>query len=166
MDGQFGREKRRSSGAYGTVSKTIPWRMIPMDKASEQITCSDDCGSSHMEFVTGLEGQETNRVWVWSDAVVAAMYDGTWPFPRSGYCPKCGRRLSFTPEGAPVIGESYAELEIDARRMRKLDADGPTIDGYGGAYYTHHGEFAKLSDLADALAEVLPVAPDNTRKEG
>jgi hypothetical protein len=131
--------------------------MTSKETVIDLLNCGADCGACQVGKVL-RDGMVHDCWWFMSvtiipygendsERVVVAM-------PHiPGHCPKCGRPVGFSADGTPTVGESYAELEIDARRMRKLDADGPTIDGYGGAYYTHHGEFAKLSDLADALPD-------------
>lgn len=133
----------------------------------EKITCG--CGATVLD-VNERDGQLS---WRWLpntvDACLVSYSRQLGPKQLVGeppvHCPgKCGCKLSFTPDGTPVVGPSYDELEkvlavmiVEAAiRDAKIDCDcsAQNIAGYVARYYTGLCQWEGI-DIPDRISQPM-----------
>lgn len=74
-------------------------------------TCGDDCRAISYEVVYQDEQADALEA-RWTNGAAYYMRNrGTSDCCTFGYCVECGRRVGFTADGAPAVGERYDVLE-------------------------------------------------------
>jgi hypothetical protein len=101
------------------------------------VTCGDDCRVSAYEVVYRDDDRDQFEArWTYGHAYYSRNTPGMEDKCGVGYCPACGRWLTFTEDGSPLVGERYDvlewELEEAERHVERLESPLPVgRDAYG-----------------------------------